>query len=166
MIEIIFRGRTTDIMPPMKLTEALLGEHGVLYDLLDEIEELAASAETAGELAAGLAAPGAALIHHATIEDELLFPALESVIGRDGMAAVMRAEHQDIGSLVERARSGRDLASCRRLVEELLATTRAHFAKEENVLFPAAEAHVGAEQLEDLGRRWAKMRSVHVGESR
>lgn len=147
----------------MKLTDALLGEHGVIYDLLDEVEAFAASAKTAEEITAAIAAPGAALLHHATIEDELLFPALEAVIGRAGMVAVMRSEHTLIEAQLARVRASRDLQTSGRALVELLATTRAHFSKEENVLFPAANHHVGGERLAELTSKWASMRSVAVG---
>jgi len=83
------------------ITEALLGEHGVIYQLLahltsrpfDSAEEARIQA---AELAAGLAT-------HARIEDDLLFVALEVELGPNGgPLAVMREEHAEVEATLER----------------------------------------------------------------
>ncbi len=144
----------------MKLTEALLGEHGLLHDLLDEVEAIAAGAKTAAEISAAIAAPVAVLLRHANLEDEILFPALEDAIGRAGMCAAMRAEHRLIEAMAERVLAARELETSHRLLDDLLATTRTHFMKEEKVLFPTAERHVDAERLAALVAKWAAIRTV------
>jgi iron-sulfur cluster repair protein YtfE (RIC family) len=151
------------ILGPMKLTHALLGEHGVLYDLLDQVEEIAEGAKTTDPILGAFGPTATALLHHATIEDDLLFPALEAVIGTGGMTTAMRAEHQVIDAQIGRVRTARDLGAMRGALAELLATTRGHFLKEKNVLFPTAEQNVGATKLAELGDQWAKRRSVSVG---
>lgn len=146
----------------MKLTDALLGEHGVLNDMLDELEAIAMSASRAQDLVAAAEPVLAVLLRHATLEDELLFPALEKVPGLAGMSRAMRAEHQLIESMASRFRATSDLATCRRQLAEILATTRIHFAKEEQVCFPASVTGVAESELSALGGHWASSRSVHV----
>jgi regulator of cell morphogenesis and NO signaling len=106
------------------------------------------------------------LLAHARREDEALFPAVERILGRDfAPTGVMREEHQDIHARAERFRATlRDLeevehpaivtggerlrelvtrradaAALRQAAEEVLERVDAHFAKEEQVLFPMAK---------------------------
>lgn len=147
----------------MKITDALLGEHGVLYRLLDYCAEEAQDWDDATVRAAA-GALAAALKSHAQIEDALLFTALDPFLPPGaGPVAVMRAEHEEIEGAVERLLGGVALEEGRALLERIAPLARQHFAKEEQVLFPMAEQRLGAARLEELGARWAEERGVAVG---
>ena len=144
------------------ITDALRGEHGVLYRLLDHLEREtpAATLERAREQGACLAA---ALEAHAQLEDELLFGALAGVLDEtSGPLVVMRQEHEAIERDLVALRTAGDVAAARQLAARLVGTARDHFAKEEQILFPLAERLLGAGQLVALGERWAERSSVAI----
>lgn len=146
----------------MKVTDALRGEHGVFYAQFDHLEQRFAGGflDNAEILAALLAA---ALEPHASIEDEVLFAALESALGGEvGPIPVMRMEHQTIEELLAKARQAAEPGQAASLLIEALQVAREHFAKEEHVLFPMAEQMLDRGVLESLGEEWAARRGVRL----
>jgi len=149
----------------MKLTHALLGEHGILYRLLDSVEEQSPH-WSLEEAHAGAVLLGEALVAHARVEDDLLFPALERRGAReDAPLDVMKQEHGEIeDSFREIARTS-DSSQARSLLLHVAAIAREHFEREEQVVFPIAEEILGSEELEKMGREWAERRRVAVVEA-
>ena len=143
----------------MKITDALLGEHGVLYQLLDYCaDEAQGWDETTVEAMAG------ALESHSKIEDQFLFQVLEPFFpSGQGPLAAMRAEHDEIDGSMERVLASTDLEERRALLKRISELAREHFAKEEQVLFPMAEQRLGVARLEEIGERWAEERNVVLG---
>jgi len=117
---------------------------------------------------------------HARREDEALFPALEAVFGSSGTPTeVMREEHRAIHSqadlfhrtlhelneiehprIMAGASTLRDMAEPGASAEVLRATgqmildlVHAHFAKEEDILFPMAREVLSAETLAEVADR-------------
>lgn len=147
----------------MKLTHALLGEHAIFYALFDHVErQLDGSAELAALQASGTAL-AEALISHAKLEDELLFPALDGSPAGDGPVPVMRAEHAEIDSLCADLPRATDAEDAAALLGEVIGLAREHFAKEEQVLFPMVERFVADDELERLTNSWARLRGVTLG---
>jgi len=146
----------------MKLTDALLGEHGAFYALFDEIEALASLAETGTQVQSATAVLNALIKSHATLEDKLLFTALEPHLGSVGPLGVMRAEHDEIEQALVRIEDAKTLEDAAELVGPALAVARNHFHKEEEVLFRMAERFLDAETLVRLGRSWASARGVSI----
>ncbi len=144
----------------MTLLEALLGEHGALYAIFEHLEQALNDEITLEEIRAKEAVLRSVLISHATLEDELLFPALERAIGPDGPLAVMRMEHDRIEEALGWLAQVESVDECRKLLAETLEFTRQHFSKEEQVLFGIARSNLDADQLVDLGREWAERRGV------
>ncbi len=144
----------------MRITDALAGEHGLFYALFGELDARRDEAASLPALRAAVVPVGAALITHAQLEDELLFPALQSVFGAEGPLAVMRTEHVEIEALLARIERATHLDDACSLLAELLAVARAHFETEEGILFPAANSHLEPSTLHELGRRWAERRGV------
>jgi hemerythrin-like domain-containing protein len=143
----------------VKLTDALLGEHGVFYVLFNQIEEIAAIESPLAQIRGATTVLGAMVDSHATLEDELLFSAIEPHLGTgDGPLAVMRAEHEEMARLLEQIKDADDADQ----VEEALSAARSHFQKEERVLFPMAQHLLGDEALTRLGKSWAKARRVTI----
>jgi regulator of cell morphogenesis and NO signaling len=146
----------------MKITEALLGEHGVLYAQFDHIEQAVPWAESLAWLKAQGALIKAAVETHAQIEEELLFKALEPHLGGGGPLAVMRMEHEEIEGGLSALPDAEDLETAGHHLLKVVQVARQHFAKEEQVLFPMAEQVLGLGQLTDLGERWALERKVSL----
>lgn len=141
----------------MRITDALLGEHAVIYPLLDELGRC--DFETAGEARAQARVVAAALGSHARLEDELLFDPLEQHLGTGaGPLAMMRAEHDEIEALLARLVELEELAEARTAATQVTALAREHFAKEEQVLFPMADQTLDEAELGELGAEWARRR--------
>lgn len=149
----------------MKITDAFLGEHGVFYAQLDDLEaalveeELACIQRRARLLAA-------ALEPHATLENELLFDVLEAAAPDGaGVLLVMRDEHDEIEQALHAIQATSDVARASLLLRDMIRTAREHFEKEELVAFPLAEERLTFAELEALGSRWAARRGVRLTNS-
>lgn len=149
----------------MRITQALLGEHGAMYPLLDLIER---SASTAGlaEIKAQARFLEATLISHADIEDELLRPLVLPYLpkpepGPDG--SIPPTDHQVIHAGLTSVADAADVEAARQRLKDTVAATRKHFRKEERIIFPIADSHLPAEQLRELGAQWAVLRRVSAG---
>lgn len=146
----------------VKLTDALLGEHGVFYALFDQIEAAAAGATSVTRVQEATVVLRAVVRSHANLEEELLFPVLEPLMGADGPLAVMRAEHDEIGRALQRIEDMRDPDDASASVSRALNLVRNHFQKEEVVLFNVARQVLDDETQIRLGRAWAEARGVTI----
>lgn len=146
----------------MKITDALLGEHGAFYAQFDRLESELPHATSAGEVREQAALLAAALISHAKMEDELLFPPMVRAGGDPGLLAAMEEEHTRIAGLLSSAQGTRDLESARADLLEAVALAREHFSKEERLAFPLAESLLGEDAQIALGAAWADRRTVYV----
>jgi iron-sulfur cluster repair protein YtfE (RIC family) len=118
----------------------LEAHHRRLDDLLERVE-IAVEIGSAGDARRQFASFRGELEEHIRIEEELMFPSFEALLGRaKGPTAVMRAEHAEIlaaadaieGLLCEGQPAGDALG-------DLLAHLEAHNSKEELVLYPSFE---------------------------
>ncbi len=145
----------------MNIIPALLGEHAVIYALLNKIERKKQEWNP-DETRLAVVVLASALESHAVLEEDLLFKELEPHLGLgSGPLGVMLADHEQIEAILARLA----LASAEEvepLVTRLIAMTREHFDKEESVLFGLAEKHLATELLEKLGTLWAQGRSVDI----
>ncbi len=150
----------------MKITDALLGEHGVFYAWFDALEEMLDELDGPDAVRA-LAAPlTRALVSHARFEDELLFDELAQRIGSDAAPlAVMRAEHEEIEAELERAASARSAREGADALRRAIDRAREHFAKEERVVFPIAREQLDGARLRLLAEQWAARRGVVLFEA-
>ncbi len=146
----------------MKITEALLGEHGVFYAQFEHLERAVPTAETLAQVQSQMALLSAALDTHARLEDRLLFTALDPYLGPVGPLAVMRMEHDQIEGLFGRISQASNLPEAQGLTLQLLRIAQDHFAKEERVLFPMAAQILAPETLSELGVRWSEQRRVAI----
>ena len=144
----------------MRITEALHAEHATLYAQLDFLARAAAASPGAAEARAYAAILGAALRSHADLEDELLFAELERQLGAMGQLTVMRAEHEELQATLELLSELCGDQDPAPLLRRLVDVARAHFDKEEQVLFPIADDAVPAWRSEDAAKRWAERRFI------
>ena len=141
----------------MKLTDALLGEHGLFYALFSELRTKLAAGEDVRVL---MDVIGAVLESHAEIEERLLFPALEPHTGGMGPLPVMLQEHKRIDEILNAIRSTKDASNIAALANELLDVAYSHFQKEEMILFHLAVKFIDEPTLTALGATWATERNV------
>ena len=146
----------------MKITDALLGEHGVIHQVFARAEEALGRARHVDEARAIIGFVDDVLRSHAKVEDDLLFPALETAIGAIGPMAVMRMEHQEIEEALDDAAGAEDLEDAIVAVTRAIEVARPHFHKEEIVLFRLAVEAIPAAELERLGRLWGERRKIEL----
>ncbi len=146
----------------MKITDALLGEHAVIYALLDHVEKVLPALEDLAVAKALGAELAAAILSHAQIEDEVLFPALDPHLGQGGPLAVMREEHEEIHGILTSLPDSATPNEARDSLEMVIQVARDHFAKEEHALFSMALQFLAEDELESLGARWGQMRNIET----
>ncbi len=78
----------------MKITDALLGEHGAFYAQFDRLEETLPHTTLAGEVREQAALLAAALVSHAQLEDTLLFERMRAAGGTRGCCAPWKRSTQ------------------------------------------------------------------------
>lgn len=147
----------------MMITDALIGEHGVFHFMLARIEQSLPAADSLSALQQRIVLFASTLESHASIEDELLFNALEPHLGiQGGPLAVMRIEHDQITDLLGKIESASDLASARALTAQMIQVTRGHFQKEEQALFRMARQYLSDDELSSLGTQWSQYRKIDL----
>ena len=93
------------------------------------------------------------MLEHFDVEEQKLFPAFEARTGMtSGPTMVMRMEHSQIRGLLSEMKDAIFHGQPEiffSLSETLLIMTQQHNMKEENVLYPMCELHLGADFLND-----------------
>ena len=146
----------------MKLTDALRGEHAIIYELFDYVRETAAKSDDFQDVRGAVLVLERLLLSHAQLEENLLFPHLEPHLGQAGPLAVMRAEHQEIDDLIAVAKAENAVGALKSVIAQLLDLAYGHFQKEERVLFAMAQQFLDEATLAELGDEWAVRRKVIV----
>jgi hemerythrin-like domain-containing protein len=101
-----------------------------------------------------------AIRRHFDLEEEVLFPALEEATGMRNMGPtmVMRSEHMQMKGVLDQMAAEAEKGDYEALADHgdtLLILTQQHNVKEEGILYPMAEDHLGA-QWEQLSQRLEK----------
>lgn len=146
----------------MKLTDALLGEHGAFRILLNGIEEMASYAGEVAQIESAMAVFTAEVTHHAKLEEDLLFPVLELHMDSSDLFDEIHSEHAEIRSGLESIEDARDLDQAIAAVRHTLEITRIHFDNEEKTLYAVANKVLDEETLNRLCEEWAASRSVKI----
>lgn len=150
----------------MRITHALLGEHGVFYAQFDHLEEILPAESRLECVRHHAALLAAALVSHAEMENDLLFGPLEAALGGGGgPPAAMREEHEEIESRLDEVGEEADLDQARNGLLEAIRLARSHFEKEERIAFPLAESVLGDRALQERGSEWADRRNVRIAEA-
>jgi hemerythrin-like domain-containing protein len=147
----------------MKLTDALIGEHAAYKELFDEIEAMAAVEGGFPQIQSATNVFNALVMEHASLEDELLFRALEPHLGTNGRLADMRHEHTEINRLLAQIEEAENTSDAAEWIKQALGVARQHFHNEEVILFPLAREVLDDDVLTSLGKAWADARNVTLG---
>jgi hemerythrin-like domain-containing protein len=144
----------------MDIVETLLGEHGALYAQFDHLEE-AIPQLSLDALKAEVEVLAAALQSHSALEDELLFTALEPILGAGSPELLgMRMMHEDIDRQIEACRAAAEVTQAQGHLLGVVELSRQHFLGEEQTLFPTARQKIPQEARGALGATWAARRGV------
>lgn len=144
----------------MKITDGLLGEHALFYQLFEALEDVMSSASTPEEIHRAFEPVGRGILSHAAIENDILFTAIARGGSENGITAAMRAEHREIETLSSAVSRARSLDEARRAAQQLIDLLRDHFQREEQILFPLCETALEPSQLEALGDRYKSERGL------
>jgi len=100
-----------------------------------------------------------ALEIHATLEEEIFYPAFRTIDASDSVILKSEPEHMEMKRLIAELR-GCDPSNPRhdQLVHELMRDVMHHVADEETVLLPKAERAMTAARLDELGARMTRRR--------
>jgi hemerythrin-like domain-containing protein len=144
----------------MKITDAFIAEHAVIYAQLDHLELAVPAAKTVGEVKAMAALLDAALRPHAEAEDEFLFNGLEPGLDQMGKLEKVQHEHDAICKGLEMVRVARSRKDAQRRLLTVVHLTRKEFDLEDRIIFRMAEELLREETLIKLGKAWARKRIV------
>jgi hemerythrin-like domain-containing protein len=148
----------------MDVTHALLGEHGIVHLLVEQLEDGLDRHQTINELRAASEPLAITLLGHARIEDETLFQPYEKHTGSLGPLKCLRHEHELMDQQIRAMFRLQDVEVLRAQIRALLDVTRRHLAREEEVMFKAARDAIEAGELQHLGHHWAEFRGVLLRE--
>lgn len=142
---------------PRTVAGYLCWDHRRMEDLLHAGTRSARSGDWAAAHSI-LEAYAQALLRHADIEDDILFPAYERLSGgmADSPTAMMRHEHVEVRAAVHdlvRAARDADQPALEAALSRLDAVVIEHHAKEEEILFPGMDDALDAAQREALVER-------------
>ena len=100
--------------------------------------------------------PFTAMEHHLTVEETILFPAFEQKTGMTGgPTMIMREEHKQMRDLflqLQFALDGKAGGEFLDTTETLLMLMQQHNMKEEGILYPMSDQHLGGEAQQVLTR--------------
>jgi hemerythrin superfamily protein len=145
----------------MDAVALLKRDHEAVEDLFDQIED-AKESENDDEMATLVATVCRALAVHATIEEEMFYPAMRQLPEAGDMVDEAAVEHQmikDLVSQLEAMRPGDDLFEAR---VKVLSEYVKHHVKEEGEIFP--EAKDSDIDLVALGKKLTARKTELVGE--
>ncbi len=103
------------------------------------------------------------LTGHDRLEEEVLFPLFEIKAGVDGPTQLMREEHREIAQAlgpIRAALAQRDPQAFRGALQFLRGLLRDHNAKEEHILYPAADSLLSPEQRAAFAGRLRARREI------
>lgn len=144
----------------MNVADTLTGEHGVFHLLVEQLDDAVERCRTLDELQRAAAPLAISLLGHARVEEETLFAPLEQRLGAAGPTQCLRHEHATMDGMLRALFRVREVETMRQAIRDVLAITRRHLAREEQVLFDAARATLDAPVLERLGAEWARARGI------
>jgi len=142
----------------MKITEALIAEHGVFHGLFDYIERTAPQLKTLAEVKAVAGLLDATLDPHSRVEEELFIAPLDHCMDQMGQEQTFHGEHEEIEATLDDIQKCRNVKTARKLLLETVLACRRHFDKEERLVFPMGERLLKARTLNALGSEWQKRR--------
>ncbi len=87
------------------------------------------------------------LSNHFDIEEQILFPAIQSAAGNQPLVPELIQEHRALEQMIAGLRSDPSAAA----LERFCALLSAHIRREENELFQTAQAAIPAADLRELG---------------
>jgi hemerythrin-like domain-containing protein len=133
------------------IKESLALEHVFLGRLFNEVDRLLPEVQTLAEVRFLCRIVENLLSHHADIEQNLAYAALDQALSEQGELDQLYQDHEEIDARFEQAREAAQVAAARRLLKEALAVSSHHFRWEEDSVFPLFDRLFTASALVALG---------------
>jgi hemerythrin-like domain-containing protein len=133
------------------ITDALVTEHSILRYVFDEINRLLPGVRTVAEVRLLARLVEGVLSHHADVEQNLAYAALDHALAEKGELKRLYQDHQEIDSHLRSAARAADFSDAVRLLQTGLQASREHFQREEQTVFPLFEKLFQPQAMEALG---------------
>jgi len=133
------------------ITETLTAEHALLNLLFDELGRLLPQVRTVAELRLLTRLVTGLLSHHADLEDNLAYAALDHALAEKGQLDRLYQDHHEIDQRFRAAAVAKELPEAVRLLQAGLKASREHFRLEERTVFPLLEQQLSPATLKTLG---------------
>lgn len=146
----------------MDVTDALVGEHGVLHLLVEQLEEALERIDDVTALRAAAEPLAISVLGHHRAEEETVLAPYERHTGSIGPLKCLRHEHQLIDQQVRALVRMESLTQLREQLRALLGILRRHFAREEQLLFGVVREAMPADELRHQGEHWAEFRGIRL----
>jgi len=134
-----------------RITDVLTIEHTLLCTLFGEIDRLLPEVRTVDEVRLLSRLVEGVLSHHADVEQNLAFAALDHVLAEKHQLGQLHQDHEEIDACLRNAGSATELTKAVQMLKAGLEASRAHFRREEQSVFPLFERVLAPTTLETLG---------------
>jgi len=134
-----------------RITDVLTTEHTLFCILFDEIDRLLPEVRTVDEVRLLSRLVEGVLSHHADLEQNLAFAALDHALAEKGELKRLHQEHDEIDACLRDAALATESTKAVRLLKAGLRASRVHFRREEESVFPLFEKLFAPASLETLG---------------
>ena len=154
--------------------EDLMQEHGVLERILLIYDEAVGRIARGEAIDLGLIRSGAGIVrafvedYHEKLEEQFVFPRLESARRELELVAVLRRQHERgrevTDAIVRASTSTTPTPELAQMLRGFARMYRPHAAREATVLFPAFRAVVGGAAYRELGEAFEQQEHARFGE--
>ncbi|MEG3639541.1 hemerythrin domain-containing protein [Magnetococcus sp. PR-3] len=138
--------KKSEVKSPRQVAEYFTFDHRRCDDLFAQMENAASAGDDATAIAS-FQAFDMGMLHHFRMEEEVLFPSFEQKTGMtQGPTMVMRMEHQQMRGLLSQMREfvlHQDVKGMAGVGGTLLFVMQQHNMKEEQMLYPMTDMHLG-----------------------
>ncbi len=148
----------------MKITDALLVEHGLLYITMDFVAEYLRQVKDLTEVKLLASMLERLLDAHGKGEEHFMLVPFDHILEDHGQREQMCVAHLEIDVRLKEAQSATDLTVAKRLLKGAISATRKHFKSEEQFVFPQFEKLLTVSTLNSLGKAMMEQRGAHSGE--
>jgi len=153
--------------------EDLMQEHGVLERILLIYDEAARRIEHSEQLDVAVITSAAGIVrrfvedYHEKLEEDFVFPRLETARREVELVAILRRQHQrgrEVSDEIVRMAGSSESPQLAQALRSFARMYRPHAAREDTVLFPAFRSIVGRAAYHELGEQFEEQEHARFGE--
>ena len=139
-----------------------MSEHAVFTKFFNKIEQVLPDLNTLAEakLLGGLVEE--LLREHGDTETDLAYVALDHALDHDGKLDQLYEDHHEIDNCLRKVQSATSRSEAVLLLKTAISSSRKHFQREEQLIFPLLERMLQSETLSVLGSSWVEQRRSHA----